>query len=251
MRNAPSCIVLMGIPGSGKSSFANHLVSLNSWLVPRNWEHVNQDECGSSSDFWSRLQSCARDKNKRIIVDRCNVKKSDRNQVIEALMLGKSIKGSKDVTLIFFDISKEICYERISNRKDHPTISITKAKTKGEKIISSFSQQLEKPSKDEGFGVIHNITSEEEAHNLLSSWGCDVHSLTSSFFKFPRTHHLLDVGGSSVSRDDLLLDAFELKDYFGPNSKPLLIQEKVDGANLGISITKDFEVRDSRFRQTN
>ncbi len=64
-------------------------------------------------------------------------------------------------------------------------------------------------------------------------------------YKFPRTRHLFDAGGSSVSRDDLLLDKGEENGYYTPKSsrgnaqpQPVIvaIEEKVDGANLGISI---------------
>ena len=76
-------------------------------------------------------------------------------------------------------------------------------------------------------------------------------------FKFPRTRHLFDAGGSGVSRDDLLMDAGEEKVFYtgtSPNKKGkaavkkggrmgngtlVSIEEKVDGANLGISLGDD------------
>ena len=61
-------------------------------------------------------------------------------------------------------------------------------------------------------------------------------------FKFPRTRHLFDAGGSAVSRDDLLLDPAEEKLFYStPRGRQQLvaIEEKVDGANLGISISAE------------
>ena len=61
-------------------------------------------------------------------------------------------------------------------------------------------------------------------------------------FKFPRTRHLFDAGGSAVSRDDLLLDPAEEKVFYStPRGKQQLvaIEEKVDGANLGISLSSE------------
>ena len=73
-------------------------------------------------------------------------------------------------------------------------------------------------------------------------------------FKFPRTKHLFDIGGSGVSRDDLLMDSGEEAYFYGEGGaargyagkgrtaknkgSPTLvaIEEKVDGANIGISI---------------
>jgi atypical dual specificity phosphatase len=58
------------------------------------------------------------------------------------------------------------------------------------------------------------------------------------FFKFPRTRHIIDMG--SVGRDDLVMDKKEAQVFF---ENPVVIEEKVDGANLGISITDDYKLK--------
>ena len=69
-------------------------------------------------------------------------------------------------------------------------------------------------------------------------------------FKFPRTRHLFDAGGSGVSRDDLLMDAGEEKLFYsrpGPRGRQqqqlVALEEKVDGANLGLSIGADMRLK--------
>ena len=76
-------------------------------------------------------------------------------------------------------------------------------------------------------------------------------------FKFPRTKHLFDAGGSGVSRDDLLMDPGEEGKFYSKSSKGkgrgkagrgtlVAMEEKVDGANLGISVdaeTLQFKVQ--------
>eukprot|EP00164_Ancoracysta_twista_P001979 GFYU01002606.1.p1 GENE.GFYU01002606.1~~GFYU01002606.1.p1 ORF type:complete len:254 (-),score=60.42 GFYU01002606.1:243-1004(-) len=52
--------------------------------------------------------------------------------------------------------------------------------------------------------------------------------------KFPRTAHLFDAGGSAMTRDDLLSDA--ASQFM---SQPVVIEEKVDGANVGFSFSDD------------
>lgn len=54
--------------------------------------------------------------------------------------------------------------------------------------------------------------------------------------KFPRTRHMLDLGG--VSRDDLLMDAREVDAFLAAarDAGGLVAEEKIDGANLGISM---------------
>ena len=73
-------------------------------------------------------------------------------------------------------------------------------------------------------------------------------------FKFPRTRHLFDAGGSGVTRDDLLMDQTEENTFYtqpGQRGRAVqqqqvtvAIEEKVDGANLGISIdTETLEIK--------
>lgn len=82
-------------------------------------------------------------------------------------------------------------------------------------------------------------------------------------FKFPRTRHLFDAGGSGVSRDDLLMDSGEENMFYTKSTRKgkaaaskraaagtengngtlVALEEKVDGANLGISLGKDMSFR--------
>ena len=66
-----------------------------------------------------------------------------------------------------------------------------------------------------------------------------------TLFKFPRTRHLFDAGGNGVSRDDLLMDPSEEKLFYTTKRDKqvtVAIEEKVDGANLGISIGEDMKL---------
>ena len=46
---------------------------------------------------------------------------------------------------------------------------------------------------------------------LLRRWGAaPAEAAPAGLFKFPRTHHVLDAGGTGVSRDDLLLDGADV-----------------------------------------
>lgn len=70
---------------------------------------------------------------------------------------------------------------------------------------------------------------------MTSTASCDV-----ELFKFPRTRHLFDAGGNGVSRDDLLMDKEEADVFYSRRGRQTVvsIEEKVDGANLGISISQ-------------
>lgn len=58
-----------------------------------------------------------------------------------------------------------------------------------------------------------------------------------SIIKYPRTTHLFDSGGTSTTVDDLVLpDLHSLVSVFCNGQSRVVIEEKVDGANLGISL---------------
>jgi hypothetical protein len=55
------------------------------------------------------------------------------------------------------------------------------------------------------------------------------------FHKFPRTSHIYNLG--SATRDDLLLDKQDIELFL---SKEITIEEKIDGANLGLRMNDDY-----------
>lgn len=60
--------------------------------------------------------------------------------------------------------------------------------------------------------------------------------------KFPRTRHLFDAGEDDVSREDLLYAEEEGNKLFLSGKHDVVIEEKVDGANIGFSIAEDGHV---------
>ena len=63
--------------------------------------------------------------------------------------------------------------------------------------------------------------------------------MSAAFHKFPSTPHLAWLSAGNV-RDDKLMTAQEVKDFL---SGPVIIEEKVDGANLGLSFGDNGELR--------
>lgn len=60
-----------------------------------------------------------------------------------------------------------------------------------------------------------------------------------AFVRFPRTPHLAWLGPDQP-RDDKVLSPADVRDFL---SHPVVVEEKVDGANLGISIGPDGDLR--------
>jgi len=61
----------------------------------------------------------------------------------------------------------------------------------------------------------------------------------SDFFRFPHTAHIVWLNAGSP-RDDKILNPVEIKDLL---HGPVVIEEKLDGANLGLSLGNDGKIR--------
>jgi atypical dual specificity phosphatase len=230
----PKLIILVGLPGSGKSYFSKHLQSTNSNKIII----VSQDDLGTKAACENLLIKSIKG-NKTVIVDKCNPTIKDRQYWVTYAMLNK-----KDVLVIFFDFPKEECIKQVKNRIGHPTIKFGR----GEKIVDTFHKQLEKPMDDEGFKKVVTISTFTKCNEILKKFGCDPKTLSDeshNIIKFPRTHHIFDAGvelglnTTGVTRDDLLLSDQEINKYLHSN---LTLEEKVDGANLGISIDDEYNI---------
>lgn len=63
--------------------------------------------------------------------------------------------------------------------------------------------------------------------------------MTDAFHKFPHTPHLLWLG-EGIPREDKILSTGEARAFL---DGPVIVEEKVDGANLGLSVANDGRVR--------
>jgi len=148
-------LLLVGIPGSGKSTVAHRLKNMNS-----NWVRVNQDDLGSRK----ACEKLARDslkKGKSVIIDRCNFDIPQRNVWVKLA----SEFSITDIRCIHFKIPAHICKQRTMVREDHPTIP------KGDSsiaIIDSFTTSFVAPSTHEGFIEIHSATNDEDIELAIS-----------------------------------------------------------------------------------
>jgi predicted kinase len=203
-----------------------------------------------------------------ILLDNCHVTKEKRKEWIEACHY-------VPIWCVFFQRSIAECKERILTREDHPTIKTGKA---GCHIIDTMNKTLEIPTLKEGFQQVFTVTNDQEMEELLEKWkipfnkptqqaeeeenqesdfnekdeitgpsfvssssaSSDSHvlDLRSKPIKFPKIPHLINLG--SATRDDKILSSSDLKTWIAANHH-FIIEEKIDGANLGIWIYAEEE----------
>lgn len=230
-RNLPKLIILCGLPGSGKSSFAKTLKNNSD-----KWAVISQDELGSRGKCEEEFSKSIKG-NKSIILDRCNHTKADRNSWYQMAMLTDASKS----LVVYFDTEKEVCIPRVKGRANHETIPIGR----GENVVETFAKAFEIPDPNENIGEIKVISSIEETNNLLHHFGSGKLIMENTLLKFPRTPHLFDARefnsncDCTVTRDDLLMGTKDRKEFL---NTPIVLQEKIDGANMGFSLGTDMKI---------
>lgn len=214
----PGLIMMIGCPCSGKTTFSIELLTYYEDLL-----HLTQDELGRKEcEEMFSLNA----KSSNIILDNCNVTKEKRKEWIKSY----NQLTNKKIWAIYFDVGVDICKERVNNRENHPTLSGPGA----QKIIEDLYNKLEEPTLSEGFNEIIVIRNDDDLIRAKNKFGFGVSINCDTVMKFPRTRHLANLG--SMSRDDLIYTAKELADFL---SLDLVVEEKVDGANLGIFYDHD------------
>lgn len=109
----PLITILVGPPGSGKSSWAQGYLKAHNKRP--DLVYVNQDSQGKQGHM--EVFEKALEEGKDIVVDRMNFSKKQRNRYLEPARQKKY-----DTRIVVFHAPYRTCLERVIARKDHPTI---------------------------------------------------------------------------------------------------------------------------------
>lgn len=221
----PKMILFVGYPASGKSTLSTHMVN---YFGDDQVVRINQDDSGRKATTEQFNQNIKN--SKTILVDNCNLTKEKRKVWFDLAF------NTKQAWCIYFNYNIEELKYRIVRRVNHPTVK------NGLKILATLKDQLEEPEYSEGFSKIIKIENDEHITALLNDFGIAQPielppETTSQIVKFVRTRHLVNLGGAS--RDDLLLTHGEQNSFL---QFQLDVEEKIDGANLGIVVKADYKI---------
>ncbi|KNE63362.1 hypothetical protein AMAG_08499 [Allomyces macrogynus ATCC 38327] len=133
----PALVMLVGLPGSGKSWVAERLAA--------RFTHVSQDLLGDRGACEFEVKT-----HPRVVLDRCNSTRADR---AAWLALGK-----RPAVVVHFDVDLDVCAARIRGRINHPTLKSGRR---------ALKQVVELPTLDEGFAAVYTVPSYAAAQELV------------------------------------------------------------------------------------
>lgn len=228
---APDLVLLVGVQGAGKSAFARLCKVRNPAVVVVSPDEVvaeggaGRAACeGVVGRFRVEQRGVQKEKRRVCVLDRCNPTRKERAEWRRLLTPGAK------VVAVWFDYDSAVCIARGENRGEHPTM--TPWRMKG--AVGGMAGMMEAPTLEEGLSGVVRVRGFDNAVELADLWFGSV-----SMLKFPRTRHLLDLGGAT--RDDLVVSAQDLAlRWFG---RAVVVEEKVDGANLGFSLDASGKIR--------
>lgn len=137
MPQSPTITILVGCPGSGKSTFATEYVQNHP--CPPNCTRVSQDDQGKAGHM--SLFESALSARSDIVIDRMNFDKAQRNRYLEPAK-----KAGYTTKIIVFHVPMATCLERCNARVDHPTIKDSKSASQA---VNFFFSHYERVSDDE------------------------------------------------------------------------------------------------------
>lgn len=149
-------LLLVGIPGSGKSTFAKTLES----AAPHLYTRINQDTLGSRKKCEAATRRALQE-GKIPIIDRCNFDALQRRYFVDIAR-----EFGVDVHVVSLELPKQECIRRAEAREFHETIA------PGDEVmvISKMLHQFQAPHASEGFASVQRISNVDRVNELMQEY---------------------------------------------------------------------------------
>nr|QDH08962.1 transcription factor bHLH140 isoform X2 [Cymbidium sinense] len=157
----PLVVILVGAPGSGKSTFCNDVIS----AARRTWIRICQDTIanGKAGTKGQCLQSAisALQEGKNVLIDRCNLELEQRSEFVK-------LGGARaDVHAVVLDLPARVCISRLVKRTGH------EGNLQGGKAAAVVNRMLQKkalPKLNEGFSRIMFCQNDDDIKAAVNAY---------------------------------------------------------------------------------
>ena len=150
---APFMLLLCGIPGCGKSTFAKSLQK----AMPYKYVRINQDDLGNRRRC-EELTRAALANGQCPVIDRCNFDQDQRAKFVAIARDEYNNTVPVDCVVLVAErlMSVEECIQRCQKRKNHPTIAARDARN----VVMGMARQMKAPviANQEGIRDVRYIT---------------------------------------------------------------------------------------------
>lgn len=113
----PIILILVGLPGSGKSNFASALVTRS----PHRWARINQDTINKGKRGTKELclaaAQSALSRGCNVVIDRTNLSQAQRKDFLD--LASKADPAPAALHCVFFNLPTKECGARAAQREDH------------------------------------------------------------------------------------------------------------------------------------